>query len=150
MLQSIGSQRVRQAWATEQQKYNIRGFPGGTSGKEPGCQCRRHKRHGFDPWVRKVPSSRKWQLALVYLPGKFHGQRSLAGYSPRGCNESDRTEWPSTHAHNIQNRCLLLLLPPLLPSQLKFPKATSVTVWSKDFLILPIQENNSKHINTMC
>ena len=40
--------------------------------------------------------------------------------------------------------------PPLLPSQLKLPKATSVTVWSKDFLILPIQENNSKHINTMC
>ena len=40
--------------------------------------------------------------------------------------------------------------PPLLPSQLKLPKATSVTVWSKDFLILPIQQNNSKHTNTMC
>ena len=32
-----------------------KGFPGGTSGKEPPCQCRRHKRHGFDPWVRKIP-----------------------------------------------------------------------------------------------
>ena len=31
------------------------GFPGGASGKEHACQCRRHKRHGFDPWVRKIP-----------------------------------------------------------------------------------------------
>ena len=31
------------------------GFPGGASGKEPACQCRRHKRRGFDPWVRKIP-----------------------------------------------------------------------------------------------
>ena len=30
-------------------------FPGGTSGKEPACQCRRHKRCRFDPWVRKIP-----------------------------------------------------------------------------------------------
>src|SRR5689334_23533532 len=30
----------------------------------------------FDPWVRKIPSSRKWQPILVFLPGKFHGQRS--------------------------------------------------------------------------
>ena len=31
------------------------GFPGAASGKEPACQCRRHKRCGFDPWVRKTP-----------------------------------------------------------------------------------------------
>ena len=31
------------------------GFPGGASGKEPVCQCRRHKRLGFDPWVGKIP-----------------------------------------------------------------------------------------------
>ena len=31
------------------------GFPGGTRGKEPTCQCRRCKRLGFDPWVRKIP-----------------------------------------------------------------------------------------------
>ena len=31
------------------------GFPGGTSGQEPACQCRRHKRRTFDPWVRKIP-----------------------------------------------------------------------------------------------
>ena len=31
------------------------GFPGGTSGKEPACQCRRLKRHGFNPRIRKIP-----------------------------------------------------------------------------------------------
>ena len=38
-----------------------RAFPGGTSGKEPACQCKRHKRLGLDPWVRKIPWRRKWQ-----------------------------------------------------------------------------------------
>ena len=32
-----------------------RSFPGGATGKEPACQCRRHKRHGFDPWFGKIP-----------------------------------------------------------------------------------------------
>ena len=38
-----------------------------------------------DPWVRKIPWRRKWQPTPVSLPEKAHGQRSLAGYSPRGC-----------------------------------------------------------------
>ena len=33
-------------------------------------------------WVRKIPWSRKWQPTQVFLPGKFHEQRSLVGYSP--------------------------------------------------------------------
>ena len=36
----------------------------------------------FDPWIGKIPCRRKWQPTPVFLPGKFHGQRSLAGYSP--------------------------------------------------------------------
>ena len=59
-------------------------FPGGASGKEPACQCRRHKRRGFDPWVEKIPWRRAWQPTPVSLPGESHGQRSLGGYSPRG------------------------------------------------------------------
>ena len=39
---------------------------------------------GFDPWIRKTPWIRKWQPTLVLLPGKCHGWRSLAGYSPWG------------------------------------------------------------------
>ena len=43
------------------------------SGKESACQCRRCNRCEFDPWVRKIPWSRKWQPMPVYLPGKSHG-----------------------------------------------------------------------------
>ena len=54
------------------------------SGKEPACQCRRHKRHESDPWVRTIPRRREWLPTPVFLPGKSHGQSSLAVYSPRG------------------------------------------------------------------
>ena len=71
------------------------GLPRWLSGKELACQFRRCKRCGFDPWVGKIPWSRKWQPTPVFLPGKFHGQRRLVGYSPWGCKESDTTEWLS-------------------------------------------------------
>ena len=70
-----------------------RGFPGGARGKEPACQCRRRKRCGFDPWVEKIPWRRTWQPTPVFLLGEFHGQRSLAGYSPRG--RKVRHDWSS-------------------------------------------------------
>jgi len=50
------------------------------------------KRHGFDPWLRKIAWRRNWQPAPVFLPGKSHGQKILAGYSPWGHKESDMTE----------------------------------------------------------
>ena len=46
------------------------GFPGGASGKEPVCQCRRCKRCRFDPWVRKISWRRAWQPTPVFLPGE--------------------------------------------------------------------------------
>ena len=52
---------------------------------------------GFHPWVGKIPWRRKWQPSPVFLPGEFHGQRSLVGYSPWGCKELDLTEQLSTH-----------------------------------------------------
>ena len=42
--------------------------------------------------VGKIPWRRAWQPTPVFLPGKSHRQRSLAGYSPWGCKESDMTE----------------------------------------------------------
>ena len=45
-----------------------------------------------DLWVGKILWRRKWQPTPVFLPGEFHGQRILAGYSPWGHKESDRTE----------------------------------------------------------
>ena len=49
--------------------YLYTGFPDGASGKESACQCRRYKRHRFDPWVRKIPWRRKWKPTPVFLPG---------------------------------------------------------------------------------
>ena len=71
-------------------------LPWWLSGKEPACQCRRHR---FNPWVRKMPWRRKWQPTPVFLPGKCHGERSLAGYSPWGHKESDTTKQLNTHIY---------------------------------------------------
>ena len=60
--------------------------------KEPACQCRRHKRHGFDPWVSKIPWRRAWHPTPVFLPGESQGQRNLAGDSPQGHKELDTTK----------------------------------------------------------
>ena len=73
-------------------------FPGGASGRESACQCRRHKGWGYNPWVRKIPWRRVWQPSPVFLPGESHGQRSLAGYSPQCRKELETTE-VTWHAH---------------------------------------------------
>ena len=57
------------------------------------------KRHGFDPWVSKIPWRREWQPTPVFLPREYHGQRSLVGYSPWDHKESamikvtEDTQW---------------------------------------------------------
>ena len=69
--------------------------------KEPTCQCRRHKRLGFDPWVGKIPWRRARQPTPVFLPRECHGQRSLVGYSLQGHKESDMTAVTlCIHTHN--------------------------------------------------
>ena len=78
-------------WIAERSKEWL-GFPGGASGKQPACQCRRRRRCGFDPWVGKIPWRRTQQPTPVFLPGESHRQRSLVGYNPQSCSESDTTE----------------------------------------------------------
>ena len=69
---------------------NIRcGFPGGlVVSQESAYQYRRHR---FDPWVREIPWSRKWQPTPIFFPGKTHGQRSLAGHVHGVAKELDTT-----------------------------------------------------------
>ena len=50
------------------------------------------RKPSFDPWVRKIPWRRKWQPTPVFLPGESLGQRSVEGYGPWDCKESDTTE----------------------------------------------------------
>ena len=57
-------------------------LPGLLSGKESTCQLRRCR---FDPWVRKIPGRRKWQLSPIFSQGKSHGGSSLVSYSLWGC-----------------------------------------------------------------
>ena len=88
------------------------GFPGGTSGKESTCQCKRHKGCGFNlPWVGKIPWRTRWQ-PQVFFPGESPGQKSLVGYSPWGHKELDMTErlsdWALTRGGWLQIQMLLL------------------------------------------
>ena len=65
------------------------------------------RRCRFDPWVKKISWRRKWKPIPIFLPGKFHGQRSLVGYSPQGCKrvrdnsatkqqqQSELQSWPT-------------------------------------------------------
>ena len=69
------------------------------SGKEFTCQCKRHR---FNPWVRKTPWRRKWQLTPVFLPGKSHGQRSLVCCSPWGCKRL-RHDLAIKQQHRMRN-----------------------------------------------
>ena len=66
-------------------------FKGGASGEKSTCQCRRCE---FDPWVGKIPWRRKLQPTPVFLPGKFHGQRSLQSMGSQRVGH----DWP-THTH---------------------------------------------------
>ena len=69
-------------------------------------QCRRHERRVLDPWAVKLPCSRKQQPIPVFLPGRFHGQWSLAGYSRWGRKELDMTE--HMHMHTQFFKCSAL------------------------------------------
>ena len=60
----------------------IKNLSAGAGDMRPGC----------NPWVGKTRCRRAWQPTPVFLPRESHGQRSLAGYSPEGHKESDRTE----------------------------------------------------------
>ena len=69
-----------------------RRFPRWLSGRESICQCQRHRRSGFDPWVGKIPWRSEWQPTPVFLLGESYGQRSLVGYSTWGLIELDTNE----------------------------------------------------------
>ena len=62
-------------------------FPGGVSGKGPIYQC---KIPGSIPGSRRSPEEGNGYPLRVFLPGEFHGQRSLAGYSPWGGTQSQK------------------------------------------------------------
>ena len=82
------------------------------SGEESACQSRSC---GFDPRNGKIPWRRARQPTPVFLPGESHGQRSLVGYSPWGCKQSDTTQWLNKYKTVAKN----------------FPKTSSVDVFTR-------------------
>ena len=75
-------------WPIGQVHLQISGLLRWLSGKETVCQCKRRRRHGFSPWVEKIPWSWKWQPTPGFLPGKSHGQRSLGRATVHGAAKS--------------------------------------------------------------
>ena len=76
---------------------HVEDFSGGASGKAPSCQCRRHNRCGFHPWIQRIPWRRAWQPTPV-----LHGQRSLAGYTMHRITKSQTgMKWLSTTQQHI-------------------------------------------------
>ena len=76
------------------------------SDKASACQCRRGRSH---PWIGKIPCRRKWQPTPVFLRGKSHGQRSLAGYTVHGVAKKLDTTYQLNNKHNPYLFDVLLL-----------------------------------------
>ena len=74
-----------------------RRFPRWLSGKESICQCQRHRRCGFDPWVRKIPWRREWQPTLVFLLEDPMDRGAWRLTVHGDYKELDMTDWLSMH-----------------------------------------------------
>ena len=80
------------------------GFPGGASGKVPACQHRRRKRHGFAPWVRKIPWRRAWQPTPIFLPGESPWTEEPGGLQSIG-SQRVRHDWSNNTLRNWPHVC---------------------------------------------
>ena len=131
--------QFRRGWSYFWVCIQDHGHPGWLSDEESTCQCRRRRRGRFCPWGGRILWRRTWQLTPVFLPGKVHGQRSLAGYSPWGRKELDMTEWLSIQGHG----CWVSHLGVGLPSQSTPPQS-----WTPLGFHSPLRGSHSSHKDT--
>ena len=83
--------------------YALWGFPDATVGKESACSAGDTGYVGLIPESGRSPGEGNGKFSPVFLPREFHGQRSLAGYSPLGYKESDTTEQLSMAWHGLMH-----------------------------------------------
>ena len=79
--------------------YHLFGFPCWSAVKNPPV-----KQEIFNTCIGKIPWRRAWQPTPALLPGESQGLRSLAGFSPQSCKESDMTE-VTEHAPTLPLNC---------------------------------------------
>ena len=97
---SLAMGRKRASATCLYQKIKLGGggcFPGGSVVKNLPAKPEDISNAGSNLWVGKILGGRKWQPTPVFLPGKSHGQRILAGHSPWGCKKSN-SAWEIEHA----------------------------------------------------
>ena len=103
-------------------------------------QCRICRRHGFDPWVGKIPWSKKWQPTSLFLPEKPREQRSLMGHRPQGRKESDMPQrahtYIHTHTHTHTHTHMLFTF---LPTECTTPMANPKVNYGCWMIIMSIQ-----------
>ena len=109
------------------------------------ARCKRHK---FDPWFRKVPWRRKWRPTPLFLPEKFHGQRSLAGCSLWGRKSRTRLSNETTQFSSVTQSCPTLCDPmncgtPGLPVHHQLPEFTQTHVHRVSNAIQPSHPRSS-------
>ena len=100
-------------------------FPGGSSGKEPICQCRKIKRHKFDPWVEKIPWRRAWQSTPVFLPGELSWTEE-PGLLSKGSQRVGSNWNDLTHMHS---KCTALLETAYFPVELYHLTFVISSIW---------------------
>ena len=125
---------------TSHQYYCV-GFPGGTRGKDPTCQCRRHKRCRFNPWARKIPWRRAWQCSCLRNIMDTGG----CGAVQRVTETQTRVKGPSTHARTLL--CVAVIQMLLFELQLFH---TLINIWSSSCWRNPSLYQGHKNILLLC
>ena len=90
-VHGVAKSRIRLRDFTFTFFHRYLGFPGGTSGKEPACQRRVLRRHGFNPWVGKIPLGKGTATCCSVLAWRVPGTEEPGGSGPGGRTESDTT-----------------------------------------------------------
>ena len=98
-VHSMRSQRVGHDWATDLNYILYWGFPGDVRSKEPVCQCRRHKRHGFDPCVRKIPWRRVRNPLLYPCLENLMDRGAWWTTVHKVAKSQTQLKWLNMHAH---------------------------------------------------
>ena len=104
----ISNCSVEQPWKAVSKFYKnkysiiwISGFPWWLSHRELACQCRRHRRHGFDPWVRKIPLEEKVVTYSSILAGKTPWAEEPGRLQSIGSQRWVMTEGLSTQSESL-------------------------------------------------